>query len=94
MQHVSPTLKSSSLYSEKLCSLYNEQETAESTAGQGWGHQRSNSCVTSQVSRASREAAQRIEDIRCNEFQILKSVIKIQNQIEVVQFEQNQKKKK
>lgn len=87
-----PTLKSFSLYSEKLFSLYNEQETAqstESTAGQGWGHQRSDSCVTSQVSRPSREAAQRIESIRGNEFQILKSAIKIQNQTEIVQFEQN-----
>lgn len=91
MQHVSLHLKAS-LYSEKLCSVYNEQETGEtteSTAGQDWGHQRSNSCVTSQVSRDSRDAAQRIEDIRYNEFQILKSAIKIQNQTEVVQFEQN-----
>lgn len=64
-------------------------ESTESTAGQGWGLQRSNSCVTSQVSRVSREAAQRIEDIRCNEFQILRSAIKIQNQTEIVQFEQN-----
>lgn len=36
----------------------------------------------------------RREDIRDNEFQIFKSAIKIQNQTEIVQFEQNQNQPK